>query len=147
LWIGYLMELIFGQDEAVAEWASSRLGTTLVRPYVAIGVGDASGLHAAMVFNDYTGANIEITVTSDPAGWTRAAVRAAFAYPFRQVGCRRLTLRTRADHTVVLDIAARLGFQREGVLREFYDDGCNAVVFGLLRSECRWIEGCDHEKP
>ena len=133
------MELLFGQDEAVAEWASARLGTSIVRPYVAIGVWDGSKLRAAMVFNDFTGANIEITVASDPAGSTRAAVRQAFAYPFRQAGCRRLTMRTRADHAVMLDIAGRLGFRREGVLREFYDDGCDAVVFGLLRSECRWI--------
>jgi len=133
------MELIYGQDEVVAAWASSRLGTAIVRPYVAIGVGDGSGLHAAMVFNDFTGANIEITVASDPNGWTRQAVREAFAYPFRQAGCRRLTMRTRADHAVMLDIADRLGFRREGVLREFYDDGCDAIVFGLLRSECRWI--------
>lgn len=137
--MGRSMELIFGQDEAVAAWASARLGTAIVRPYVAIGVGDGSQLRAAMVFNDYTGANIEITVASDPSGWTRAAVREAFAYPFRQAGCRRLTLRTRADNAAVLGIAARLGFRREGVLRDFYDDGCDAVVFGLLRSECRWI--------
>jgi hypothetical protein len=133
------MKLVFGQDEVVAAWAESRLETTIVRPYVAVGVTDGVALRAAMVFNDFTGANMEITVASEPAGWTRAAVRMAFAYPFLQAGCRRLTMRTRADHATMLDIAARLGFRQEGALREFYVDGCDAIVFGLLRSECRWI--------
>ena len=51
---------------------------------------------------------------------------------------RRITTTVTADNSTAIDMNERLGFKREGTLRE-YMDGKNTEIFGMLVSECKWI--------
>ncbi|UQD69208.1 GNAT family N-acetyltransferase [Bradyrhizobium japonicum] len=88
----------------------------------------------AIVLNDYTpGKNIEMTGHSN-ANWSPKDVRDIARYCFGRV--RRITARTSMKNEKAIKMLEAIGFKREGVLRDWFDDA-DAIVFGLLRSEQR----------
>jgi pseudaminic acid synthase len=75
-------------------------------------------------------------------GLARAASEAILRIAFEELGLHRLTLRVFADNAAALRLYERIGFCREGVLREHalgeaaYRD---VVVMGILESEWRAV--------
>lgn len=131
------MKLITDQHEKVAGWASRKLGIKFVQPFTAIGFEDEKGLpRGAVIFNDYTGENIEISIVGL---WTKKMFRIIGDYTFNQLKVNRVTARTRFDNHKVVSVMIRAGFRVEGKLRSYYPDGGDAVLFGMLRKECNWL--------
>jgi len=67
---------------------------------------------------------------------TRAFLRAAFRYPFVQLGCRRVTGYVPAQNLEAQRFDEHLGFRREGLMRHAMEDD-DVIVYGLLREEAR----------
>lgn len=132
--------LIFGHDRELARWAGDRLGIADFGPSTAIGVAREGKIVAVAVYNQYQPPNIHITfVTADRHWATKQAVRAILGYPFRQLGCRRITAITNADNESTRMFLLRLGFRQEGYHAESFPDG-DAVSYGLLKKDAqRWI--------
>lgn len=100
---------------------------------------DTGLAEGAYVFNDRDADNIELSVYFGcviPV--TRNIIRTVFAYPFLQLGVGRVTARTRAGNLDVRKKIRRLGFKPEGRLRQYFPDD-DAMLYGMLRDECRWI--------
>lgn len=132
--------LVMHHDPLVAEWAGRVLCTNFVPPFVAVGLMIKDRLAAAVVFNGYTGPTIEASVAViDRKAVTRKTLRQLFTYPFEQLNCVRVTARTRAGQTKTRDLIKRLGFIQEGLMRSYYGDD-DAVIYGMLRHECKWLE-------
>ena len=71
-------------------------------------------------------------------GIATAAARAVVAYAFDALGMNRIELRCVVENVASVRVAERIGFTREGELREaeFLDDRYhNHFVYGRLRSE------------
>ena len=135
------MTVLTGHDDAVAQWVAANLGVTIAPPYVALGVLDAAGvLIGGAVFSGYSGANIDVTIYG-PRAMTREALRAGFAYVFSQLRCERLTARCKRSNAVMRRLMDRLGFRYEGTQRRYWgsDRNSDAMVYGMTREECRWI--------
>lgn len=110
------------------------LGRDICEPF--IGFVIPSG--GAVIVNDWDHGNAEITavVTGPvPLGFARQFAR----YMFVQLKCTRVTARTRASNAACLKALAMLGFRPEGVARAWFGDE-DAILFGLLRGECRLIK-------
>ena len=104
-------------------------------PYIGLLI-ERDGVHVgAFILNDYTpGHNIEMSaVISGPV--SVSDLRDIFRYCFDRV--RRVTARTSVHNTRTLRMLEVLGFRREGLLRQWFKDGSDAVLFGLLKSEQR----------
>jgi RimJ/RimL family protein N-acetyltransferase len=130
------MKVIVDKAEEVAAWASKRLHTKFVAPYSAIGFEtDAGKPVGALIFNDYTGENIEMSVVGL---WTKKMFRVAGDYCFNQLGVQRVTARTSVDKTKVINVIIAAGFRVEGRVRRYYPGGGDAVLFGILKEECDW---------
>jgi RimJ/RimL family protein N-acetyltransferase len=139
------MRLVYGEDEAVARWVAARIphvkdGFKLCR---AIGIADGIGLMAGFVYTNYRSdcRDIEISCAADSPKWcVPGMLRVGFAYPFIQLDCNRVTcVVPRANRFKrVRRFLMRLGFHAEGTMRQLFD-GEDAVIFGMLKSECRWI--------
>ena len=82
----------------------------------------------------------EMSVMSDGrCDWvTRAFRRAAFDYPFKVLNLNRISSFVDVDNQSAIALNVRLGFQLEGVARQ-YLDGRDAYAMSLLRTECKWI--------
>lgn len=137
-----MKHVVYGADQYVAEWVGKRINTTFIAPITgAIGLADSGALIAGVVYNYYTGASISMHVAATPGSrWmTRDYLYRCFAYPFVQLNCRRVTGLVRVDNLEAQRFDEHLGFQREGVLREAEEDGCDLIVYGMLKKDCRWL--------
>jgi RimJ/RimL family protein N-acetyltransferase len=115
-----------------------QMGIEIIPPYTALGIVSAHGqLTGGMVFNNQSEADIELSIVA-PKRLTRGICRVIAQYAFETAGCMRMTARTRESNLQVRRVIEKVGFRQEGVLRGYYRDGEDAILFGLLRSECRW---------
>lgn len=134
--------VIYGQDELVRNWVAERVDEDRFQNDVAIGLAEDGELIAGVVYNMFTGPSISMHVAAMPGRrWmTKDFLWRAFAYPFIQLGCQRVTGLVREDNLDAQRFDEHLGFVREGLLRSACEDGQNMILYGMLRKECRWLE-------
>jgi hypothetical protein len=126
----------------VASWVGERLGTTIVPPYTAFGATiDGHDLCAGAVFNDFTGANIELTVAGGPV--PPAFSREILKYVFVQVGALRLSIKTkRSNKHVKTMLARRKEFKFEGISPRYFgpNKADDAIRYALFAEDARkWL--------
>jgi RimJ/RimL family protein N-acetyltransferase len=133
--------LISGKSERLLAWVGERVDTKNFYPG-AIGIGlEVNGsLVAAVVYELYNKISVNMHIALE-AGWSlsRNQIQIAFAYPFEQLECQRITGTIRADNFPAQRLAEKLGFVQEGRMRCACKDGTDMIVYGMLRDECRWI--------
>lgn len=126
------------QEDNVAAGIIKRvLGVDLCPPFIGFCVLDRNILHGAVILNDFTGANIEMTGVGRGC-WSPRVIRALARYIFEQLKCRRVTARTAVSNDKAIRSLERLGFRREGIARQWFD-GEDAIIFGLLADEQRIV--------
>lgn len=135
------MNLFFGSDDRVAQWISYQIdGHPNLAGSRTIGLFDGDLLIAACAYNRHVGFDCSMTMAAVSPRWaTRGAIRAFMAYPFRQLGCRRVTASAASDNPRSIRMLEGFGFVREGVQRKGYDGVRDAVCFGMLIEDCRWL--------
>jgi hypothetical protein len=137
------MKYVVPGTPAICQWVADRIpGMDLgTGPISSIGLVDESGyLHAGIVYGMYTGNDIVLSIALlNKRSITRRFIEEGFKYPFLQLQCTRVTVMVARDNKASHAFVKRLGWKREGVLREWYQDGQDAIVYGMLRRECRWI--------
>lgn len=114
----------------------------------ALGVTTAGGdLVATVIYDNWRGGDIEISIAAEPGHYwmTPSNLRLFFGYPFIQLGCRRVTCIIPKRLKKIRRLCQRLGFTEEGVAREGFEDD-DAVIYGLLRRDCKWIGERDGQK-
>jgi RimJ/RimL family protein N-acetyltransferase len=134
--------LLYGWNRELAAWAAERLALKNFNfgPCVSIGVVHKGELVAAAIYNEYRHPNIQITfVTTSPRWASPGAVRTILQYPFRQLGCKRITAITDATNQPARAFLCRLGFKEEGVHPDALPSG-DAVTYGLVAKDAaRWL--------
>jgi RimJ/RimL family protein N-acetyltransferase len=97
------------------------------------------GIIAVVLFHNYRGTDIEIAFAAVPGKrWAyRSIMNPVFAYPF-SIGCNRITAYVRKDNSLSRKLVGQLGFRQEGKLRRAYQDGTDALIYGLLPHEYRF---------
>jgi hypothetical protein len=137
--------VLYGADDLVREWAAERLDSVVGRPLahapVALGVVRGTDIAAALLFANYReGVDIEVSVAADNADWCRpSTLRRLFAYPFTQLSLPRLTSIVARDNKRCRKLCEGLGWKIEGVVRRAYDGRRDAIIYGMLRDECRFL--------
>lgn len=133
--------LLYGCDRALAKWAGDRLGMEIAQPNTSIGVAHKGQIVAVAVFNNYRPPNIEITFVTSSKRWaSKGAVRAILRYPFKELGCKRLTAITEATNHPAREFLCRLGFKQEGFHPDTFFSGA-AITYGMLAEDAaRWTE-------
>lgn len=142
-----MKRIVWNERQRVIDFLSPRVDAERFGPDAqGIGLETDGELVAAVVFEGKSGANILMHVASNGTRhWmTPAYMAACFRYPFIQLGCNRITGLVRADNIDAQRFDEHLGFKREGQLRAACTDGMDLIVYGILKSECRFIEGKYH---
>jgi RimJ/RimL family protein N-acetyltransferase len=138
------------QDEQVAAWVCARVPMMELgdSPYTAIGLLDQRGyLTAGLVYSNFTRGDVHVHIAIlNRRSLTRHFIREGFRYPFVQLGVRRCTVAVAASNVASVRFVKKLGFRQEGRLREWYENGDTALVFGMLRHECRWLRSPNRGK-
>ena len=111
-------------------------------PFTTLHLERGLDITAVVVYNQYILAtNIDIHVaTLDRGRWlNRSFLHAVFAYPFEQLGVRRVTARIGANNPKARKFLESLGFTHEGTIRQGWEADVDLLVFGLLKNECRFL--------
>lgn len=138
------MTLIHGSDKEVAAWVSKQLFNDpdcFDDKARAIGVMSEGQLIAGIVYTNYQPEIlIEMSIASIDRRWaTRHNIRAFFEYPFIKLGLKRVQTLCSAQEGDVMLFNTRLGFKKEGYHPCAWHNGTDAVSFGMLKQNCRWI--------
>lgn len=133
------MEVRTEPREQIASWVldNAGVGGCFLPGYKAIGAFEGETLLAAVIFDGFTAqdCNMHICV-GDSRGVTRRSIRAVFDYPFRQLRLGRVSAQVMDDNEKSLEFVQRVGFVYEGAKRM---PGMKLqMLFGLLKTECRW---------
>jgi RimJ/RimL family protein N-acetyltransferase len=141
-----MKRIIWDQPERVMQFVAARTGEDRYRDYTAIGLERDGELVAGVVYERHTGPNVMTHIASDGSRtWiTPAYLGAIFRYPFVQLGCTRVTSVVRSDNADSRRFVNHLGFAQEGVMRCADVDGCDLILYGMLKNECRFLEGKHH---
>jgi RimJ/RimL family protein N-acetyltransferase len=143
-----MKRIVWNEPQRVALFVAELTGEDEYRDCQAIGLEHNGRLVAGVVYQLYTGpgGSMLMHVASDGSRhWmTPAYVSACFRFPFVQMQCRRVTGLVRADNADAQRFDEHLGFKREGLLRQGCTDGIDMIIYGMLASECRFLEGKHH---
>lgn len=133
--------LIYGEEKRLLPWAAERIGISAFRrDAFSIGVERDGVLVAVVVYDTFSDCDCNIHVASDgSAQWlTRDALAGIFAYPFVQLGYRRVTSLIGTRNKASERFCRHLGFEQEGYCRHAMPDD-DIIIMGLLRERCRFI--------
>lgn len=133
--------LVYGEEQRLLPWAAERIGIrSFRRDAYTIGLERDGELTGVVVFDTFSSGDCHMHVASDGTGnWlSKELLAAAFAYPFIQLGVRRVTSPIAASNVRALAFNEHLGFRREGLHPHGAADG-DLVTLGLLRTNCRFL--------
>lgn len=133
--------LIYGDEDKLMPWAAKRIGVRRFRPDAyTIGLEREGEIVAVVVFDTFYDTDCQMHIASDGtrAWMNKSLLLAAFAFPFVQLGLKRLTGMVPESNTEALAFDEHIGFVREGYHPDAADDGA-MVSLGLLRRNCRFI--------
>ena len=133
--------LVYGEEKRLLPWALERIGLSeFRRDAYTIGLERDDELVAVVVYDAFSSCDCNMHIASDGTGrWmNKALLLAAFAYPFGQLGLRRVTGLVPAKNVKALEFDENLGFVREGLHRHALRDD-DLISLGMLREDCRFF--------
>ncbi len=141
--------LCYDRQNDVCRWASSQLygRDDVFNGDKAIGWIKDGQIFGATIYSDFkTDAkgklfSCEMTgICLDKRWANRYILRELFAYPFTQLKLKRVQMITSVNAGGVNNVVSKLGFTKEGILRQGYVLGGDAVIWGMLQQDCEWIK-------
>lgn len=146
-----MMHIIFDRQDDVAAWVFEQNGDTfsLTSGFATMGFIRDNQLIAGAVYHGFRQCDIIISFSSvDPKWCNKQNLYAIFAYPFEQLGCARLTAIVAKKNKRSRKLVEGLGFVREGCLKKGYNGRQDAIVYGMLAENCKWLDHKDltHER-
>lgn len=95
---------------------------------------------AIVLFHDFQGGNVGMTIASDSPKWcSRGRLRQIFDTVFSKWDCRRATAITTGKNQKSRKFLKRLGFRREGIMKKFFSNKEDMYIFGMLKENCKWV--------
>ena len=140
--------LLIGADALVGEMVKSRIPHMLGLdwgPYTTLGVVRRGKLVGGVVYHCYRGFDVQISAAFDQIGWALpGTLRALCAYPFRELKVQRVSVLTGRRNKKARKLLCDLGFRFVGVARRGLDGVQDALIFELLRENCKWLKDRDN---
>lgn len=134
--------VLFGFDAEVAQWVSDRISGMSPSPdAMALGVVSGGELIAGVVFERWNGVHVEASIAATDKSWaSRNTLFRLFHYPFNQLGCEAISVIVPSSNPESLNLATKLGFEPEAMIKFAAHDGSTLVVLKMFRNNCKWIE-------
>ena len=129
------------RDLEMAEWLADRVKHFEVNasPFVALGWQRREKLVAVTVYDNFTHINIDAHIALERGGLCAAYLGEIFRYPFVLLSVKRITAKVAASNIRSAKFVDGLGFKYEGTVRQALPGGEDLLIFGMLKSECRWL--------
>lgn len=106
-------------------------GYPITGPFTAMGFVKNGTVIGQAIFNDFTGANIEIHLFA-PNCFTKQCIKSVYKYVFDFMKCKRLTAKPSSRNEKLYRLLERLGFEYEFTQKEYYKDNDGAILDALV---------------
>lgn len=118
-----------------------RLGGVFIPPFAGLGIIDDDGgrLRGGFIVRAQNAATCELSVYSE-AVLTHGIARGLFRFVFDELKFARCVINSPKSNKVVKRAAPKMGFHFEGVAKNFYGPGVDALQFSMTPDTCRWID-------
>jgi hypothetical protein len=133
--------VVYEDPPRLLAWAEGINRTEFMSDAHAIGLEDAEGkLLAVAVYQCFTHYECDLHIATVDSGraMNREFLVHGFSHPFIRLGLVRVTGLIPSNHAKSNRVARHIGFVLEGRKREAFP-GCDILVWGMLRRECRFI--------
>ena len=132
--------LLYTKSDFVCEWVADRLGEDFGE-CKGIGIVRGDKFVGGVVYNRFHGHDIQMSIATIDSRWcNRAVLHGLFTYAFVDCGVKRISAMTARKNKPARELLIRLGFKLEGTLRLAFDGRQDAMVYGMLKKECKWIK-------
>lgn len=107
-----------------------------------IGLEEDGKLIAGVAYEGFNGSNVWMHVAAVPgARWmTREYLTICFAYPFNQLGVRRVSGYVEANNTAARRFDEHLGFKPEATLKGAGKNDGDVLIYCMRREDCRYVQ-------
>ena len=128
------MRIIWEPREVIAGWAGGVIGVEFHPPYSAAALVDNAGeIRTAVIFTNWTGASIDVSVAS--TGFVHPElIKQCSEYVFDQLKCRRASFYTRPTNQKAIRALEHMGAVFEARIIAYYEDS-DALLYRLLRED------------
>lgn len=124
--------IITEPSTVIAGWIGGKTGVAFKPPFTTIAYVRDGKIKAAALFNIWQKYDIECSVAVDDFA-PRSLIKACREYA-EQLGCTRITFRTRDSNHKAQNALEKLGAYQEGRIREFFGDE-DCLIYGLILKE------------
>lgn len=134
--------LICNRHEEVARFVADRIGVVDLASfgqYRCIGVERDGTLVTGAVYVDFNGPNVWAHLATD-VQLSRMFLFAGFDYPFRVMGCRRVSGWVEASNQEAIRLNKHLGYEIEARLQGAARDGGDVLIMRMFKENCRWLK-------
>jgi RimJ/RimL family protein N-acetyltransferase len=139
--------LLYGEDRHISKWCAAQFGQNedYFEPCRAIGIVKNGNIIAGVIYNNQketqgTPYMLEMTVASIDKQWaTRHNLKALFSFPFIQLRLKRVNTQCDSQNEGLIMFNKRLGFKEEGRHKNAFPTGSDAISFGMLKEDCKWL--------
>lgn len=145
--------ILYAAHKELTDWVSFHvLGVTGLYDDRSKAIGNIKNgkLVAAVTYNNFrcrpdgSFLTTEMGIYTCDKRWaSRDFMQAIFTYPFLQLNMPRVETACSALRPEIIKFNEKMGFVREGYRREAWPLGGDSVLFGMLRSECKWLSCID----
>ena len=131
--------VVFGENDRVGPWIESHGGGEYRIGAQCIGLERGGELVAGALFDWFNGASICVHVAiASKRALNRDFLRAAFGYPFIQLGCEVLIGLVAEDNTPAQRFDEHLGFVLDSRIAGAHPSGA-LRVYTMRKHQCRWL--------
>lgn len=140
-------KLLIGDNERVGPWVMERVGAKwFPGSGTTIGLEDEDGnVIAGIVYENCNSENCFFHIAAiEGRRWgTREFLYYAFAYPFLQLGCNRVTGMVASTNKDAVNLNIRLGLELEALLYGAVPNG-HLLIYRMFKKDCKWLSLGEH---
>ena len=118
-----------------AQWLADKTGC---KPFEGeyIGLERDGEILAVCGYDDYTGSSIRSHIAVERVN--REFLRFIFAYPFEQLGVKKMIAPVHSQNDKCIVFCRKLGFVTEAVIKDLFPDG-DVLFLTLTKDRCRML--------
>jgi len=136
-------EIVHDYNNIITRWVCAGLkeNTDWLQNYKTYGVMRHGKIIAGLIFHNLNyGQDVWWTIYSTDSHWcNRRIIKQFMNEAFEHLKCHRINLLINIDNKSCINFVTRLGFQIEGCLRKFRENGQDCYILGLLKSENKYL--------
>ena len=108
-------------------------------PCLAVGIYQKELIGGVLIHDIREKRDCFLTIYTTTPKWAkRHVLKYVFGIVFKLIEAERCSVLVSESNKKSLDMCLRLGFEKEGLLRRYRENGEDCYILGMLKQDCKW---------